>query len=293
MQLLREPNPKLKKSQKRSDSTISSEESPSKKKPVKAKKDVPSTKKPLTKPKPTKKKAPVKADRGKCLNVLLEVALSETAQLKEATKRSKKDFHISHVSGPGDGTDFESRVPDEQQYKISSVDEGTGTKPGVPNVRKYDLESKKESWGDSREEDDSDEDDSEEESDDDKGNDDMVVIMMIMMMIVIMKGLSRTEMRILISISTMKNMKKGLMMKKRWMKKKIMMSLRSWFEHVEEDAHVTLTAVENTQKTKGPMQSFSVSSDFTSKILNLENVSLADNDFASLMDTTVCHEELQ
>nr|GEU82950.1 hypothetical protein [Tanacetum cinerariifolium] len=67
--------PKSKKPKKKSDSTISSKETPSKKKPTKAKKDVPSTKKPATNPKPTKKKAPVKADRGKRLNVLSEVLL--------------------------------------------------------------------------------------------------------------------------------------------------------------------------------------------------------------------------
>ncbi|GKB11174.1 retrovirus-related pol polyprotein from transposon TNT 1-94 [Tanacetum coccineum] len=39
------------------------------------------------------------------------------------------------------------------------------------------------------------------------------------------------------------------------------------------------------------MQSSSISSDFTSKLLNLENPSLADNEIASLMDTTVRHEE--
>ncbi|GJY38621.1 hypothetical protein Tco_0424985 [Tanacetum coccineum] len=161
-----------KKSQKKSDSAISSEESPSKKKHAKAKKGVPSTKKPATKPKPTKKKALVKADRGKCLNVLSEVALSETTQLKEATKQSKKDFHISHASGSGDGTNFESGFPDEQQYKISGTYKGTSTKPGVLDVPKYDSKSEKESWGDSGEEDDDDDDDSEEEMDDDKGNDD-------------------------------------------------------------------------------------------------------------------------
>ncbi|GJY99648.1 hypothetical protein Tco_0517078 [Tanacetum coccineum] len=130
--------PKSRKSQKKSDSAISSEESPSKKKSAKAKKVT------ATKPKPTKKKAP------------------------EATKRSKKDFHISHASGSGDGTDFESGVPDEQHHKNSGTDEGTGTKPGVPNVPKYDYESEKESWGDSGEEEDNDEDNAE----DDKGNDD-------------------------------------------------------------------------------------------------------------------------
>ncbi|GKA30538.1 hypothetical protein Tco_0716843 [Tanacetum coccineum] len=59
----------------------------------------------------------------------------------------------------------------------------------------------------------------------------------------------------------------------------------------EEDAHVTLTAVHDTQKTEGPMQSYSVSSDFTEKLLNFENVSPADNEITSLMDTIVRHEE--
>ncbi|GJR81803.1 hypothetical protein Tco_0152588 [Tanacetum coccineum] len=57
-------------------------------------------------------------------------------------------------------------------------------------------------------------------------------------------------------------------------------------DQVEEDAHVTLTPVLDTQKTGGPTQSSSVSSDFTSKLLNLDNPSPADNKIASLMDTT-------
>ncbi|GJR19674.1 hypothetical protein Tco_0968201 [Tanacetum coccineum] len=63
------------------------------------------------------------------------------------------------------------------------------------------------------------------------------------------------------------------------------------FEQVEENAHVTLTLVLDTQKTDEPVQSSSISSDFTSKLLNLKNPSLADNEIASLMATIVCHEE--
>ncbi|GJT75951.1 hypothetical protein Tco_1042676 [Tanacetum coccineum] len=63
------------------------------------------------------------------------------------------------------------------------------------------------------------------------------------------------------------------------------------FEQVEEDAHVILTPILDTQKTNKLVQSSFVSSDFTSKLLNLENPSLADNEIASLMDTTVHHEE--
>ncbi|GKA07937.1 hypothetical protein Tco_0687268 [Tanacetum coccineum] len=68
-------------------------------------------------------------------------------------------------------------------------------------------------------------------------------------------------------------------------------SQESGFEQEEEDAHVILTAVYDIQKTESPMQSSSVSSDFTKKLLNFENISLADNKIASLMDTTVRHEE--
>ncbi|GJV39651.1 hypothetical protein Tco_1418091 [Tanacetum coccineum] len=129
--------PKSRKGQKKLDSAISSEESPYMKKYAKAKKVV------ATKPKQTKKKVRVKADRGKGLNVLSEVALSKDAELKEVTKRSKKDFHISHESGSG-----------------------------VSDVPTYDSESEKESWGDSGEEDDDDEKDSKDKSDDGDDDDD-------------------------------------------------------------------------------------------------------------------------
>nr|GEW89274.1 copia protein [Tanacetum cinerariifolium] len=111
-------------------STISSEVSPSKKKSA-------------SKPQPYNKKPPIKATRGKGLNVLTEVALSEVTQLKEVIKRSKIDFHISQASG-------------------SYTYRGTGTKPGVPDVPKYDYEIDIESWGDNREEEEKDDDDDDE-----------------------------------------------------------------------------------------------------------------------------------
>nr|GEX64472.1 hypothetical protein [Tanacetum cinerariifolium] len=49
--------------------------------------------------KSNKKKQPSKKRKAKRLDVLSEVALTEVEQLKLATKRSKKDFHISHCSG--------------------------------------------------------------------------------------------------------------------------------------------------------------------------------------------------
>ncbi|GKF85414.1 hypothetical protein Tco_0253241, partial [Tanacetum coccineum] len=143
----------------------SSEESPSKKKPTKAKKDA------ATKPKPSKKKASVKAYSCKGLTILSEAALSEVAQLKEATKRSKKEFYALHASSLGDRTDLGSGVLDEQHHKITNTDEGTGTKPGVPDVPIYKSKSEQESWGDSEELDDG-ENDSDDKGDDNDGDDD-------------------------------------------------------------------------------------------------------------------------
>ncbi|GJR40258.1 hypothetical protein Tco_1215942 [Tanacetum coccineum] len=62
-------------------------------------------------------------------------------------------------------------------------------------------------------------------------------------------------------------------------------SQESGFEQIEEDAHVTLSPVLDTQKADEPVQSSSISSDFTSKLLNLKNPSPADNEIASLMET--------
>ncbi|GJR38961.1 hypothetical protein Tco_1214645 [Tanacetum coccineum] len=62
-------------------------------------------------------------------------------------------------------------------------------------------------------------------------------------------------------------------------------SQESGFEKEEEDTHMTLTPVLDTQKSDKHVQSSSVSSDFISKLLNLENPSPADNEIASLMET--------
>ncbi|GJS52724.1 hypothetical protein Tco_0700956 [Tanacetum coccineum] len=75
--------------------------------------------------KPEMKKQPAKKTKAKGLAVLSEVTLSEAEQIKLATKRSRKDFHISQASGSGDGVDTLSKVPDEQEQETFGTDEGT------------------------------------------------------------------------------------------------------------------------------------------------------------------------
>ncbi|GKB91430.1 hypothetical protein Tco_0963702 [Tanacetum coccineum] len=136
-----------------------------------------------------------------------------------------KDFHISQASGSGNGVNTESKVPDEQQQKTTSTDEGT------------DSDDKDNDDDDGDNDDDGDSNDHDDDSATDQQN----------------------------------------------------VSQESRFEQVEEDAYVTLTPVIDTQKTGDPTQSSSVSSNFTSKLLNLDNPSLADNEIASLMDTIAQH----
>ncbi|GJT56427.1 retrovirus-related pol polyprotein from transposon TNT 1-94 [Tanacetum coccineum] len=280
--------PKSKKPKMKSESAISTEETLSKKKPAKANKDVSSKKKPASKPKPTKKKAPVEGDRGKGLNVLSEVALSEAAQLKEATKRSKKDFRIPQASSSGDGTVFESGVPNEKQHKTSGTNEGISTKPGVPDVPKYHSESENESWGDS-DDDESNDDKSDEVTKDDEededGND--------------AHDSERTD-----SDDDDENPSFTLKDydeeehdeeyesdddKENVYKEEDGDLYKDSYEQVVEDAHVTLTS---SQKTESSKQISSVSSNFASKFLILDHVSPVVDEVAFMMNVKIRQEEL-
>ncbi|GJV82767.1 retrovirus-related pol polyprotein from transposon TNT 1-94 [Tanacetum coccineum] len=180
----REATPKPKRIYKKTDSptikttTKSSTGSPSKKNTAPAKKDV-SLKMPLRKHSTgvqirdtpgvsVSKKAPVTTDKSKGIELLSEAALLEDAQIKKALKKSKRDKNIHQTSGSSEGADFESQVPNEPKGKSTDISEGTGMKPGVPDMSKaYSSNS----------DDDGDNDASDEEkteSDDDQNNDDKV-----------------------------------------------------------------------------------------------------------------------
>ncbi|GKA76308.1 hypothetical protein Tco_0782769 [Tanacetum coccineum] len=110
--------------------------------------------------KPAKKKQPAKTSKAKGLTVLSEVALTEAEQMELATKRSLIQTHSSHASGSG-------------------TDEGTGDKPGVPDVPTYASDDEQISWKSSDEEDDDevamsgdDDDDADNQDDDDNDDDD-------------------------------------------------------------------------------------------------------------------------
>nr|GEV59095.1 hypothetical protein [Tanacetum cinerariifolium] len=89
---------------------------------------------------------------------------------KAPTKKSKMETHKLHASSSGNGVDSQTKVPDEQQDKITGTNKGTGTKLGVPDVPKDQYENENESWGNSKD-DANNNDDSDDVSNDDDDDD--------------------------------------------------------------------------------------------------------------------------
>ncbi|GJZ60502.1 hypothetical protein Tco_0616318 [Tanacetum coccineum] len=107
---------------------------------------VPIDEEPVTKGKRVKrsvKKSLTKPATG--IKQLSEVALTEKAQLKEVRKKSLRDFHMTHPSGSGTVAE---KTPSVEKITHIVTSEGTGDKPGVPNVTEDEsTESESESWG--------------------------------------------------------------------------------------------------------------------------------------------------
>ncbi|GJY66458.1 hypothetical protein Tco_0468696 [Tanacetum coccineum] len=130
----------------------------------------------------SKNKKKVNVARGKGIKLLSDVALTEEAQYEEVQRKSLRDFHKTNPSGSGTITKTASSAAN---IKSSVTNEGTGVKPGVPDVTEEESsKSKAETWGnnedgnnneqDSKSEGSEEENDSEDkntQSDNEKGSD--------------------------------------------------------------------------------------------------------------------------
>ncbi|GJZ28030.1 hypothetical protein Tco_0572677 [Tanacetum coccineum] len=150
-------------------------EKPPKSKATKKKTDSESS--PKTKPSQASKgkriKTSAKGDKpattkSKGLTVLSEVAFSEAKQMKLTTKRSLKEFHISHASGSSDGVDILSKVPDKQQQTGSESEEESWT---FSQGEDEEEDEEHDSDDDNNDEDDAQENDSQRTKLDDEGDD--------------------------------------------------------------------------------------------------------------------------
>nr|GEV30058.1 retrovirus-related Pol polyprotein from transposon TNT 1-94 [Tanacetum cinerariifolium] len=205
-------------------------------------------------------------------------AISSGAEPPKLRKSQKKsDLAISYEESPFKKKYVKAKkvvaVKPKPTKKKASVkadrgkDEGTGTKPGVSDVPKYDSKNEKESWGDSGEEDDDDENDSKGENDNDANDDhnqedDDTY-----------DDNEETDKKI-DDEETMDEEEDDEVTKELY-----------------NDVNVNLGNRDADMIDPNQVQSSSVFLEFTSKLLNLENPSLADNEIASLMETTVLHKE--
>ncbi|GJZ75410.1 hypothetical protein Tco_0639875 [Tanacetum coccineum] len=238
----------------------------------------------------SKRKEEVDATHGKGIELVSEVALTEEAQMKEVRKKSLRDFHKTHPSGSGTVAEKPPRID-----KITSTvtSEGTGDKPGVPDVTEDDsTESESESWGNdeddsnndqescnegSEQENESEEQEKESEDDDqkeeefvhtpspteDKDDDDL-------------ESESDDVIKSVGVDAEMNDAQPGNE------------NLETIQEQVIDNAHVTITTV--TKKTEVPVTSSSRSSNLASKFLDFVDIPHADAEIVSPVDVHVHHE---
>ncbi|GJS32132.1 hypothetical protein Tco_0530514 [Tanacetum coccineum] len=78
-----------------------------------------------------KEKEKVDVAHGKGIELMSKVALSEKAQMKEVGMKSLRDYHKTHPSGFGMVAE---KPPSVENSTPTIISEGTGEKPGVPDV---------------------------------------------------------------------------------------------------------------------------------------------------------------
>ncbi|GKD79360.1 hypothetical protein Tco_1341981 [Tanacetum coccineum] len=74
---------------------------------------------------------PATVEKRTGIDLLSKVALTEESQYEEVSKKSLRDFHKTHLSGSGTVTKI---APSAAKIKPFVTNEGTGAKPGVPDI---------------------------------------------------------------------------------------------------------------------------------------------------------------
>ncbi|GJZ56387.1 hypothetical protein Tco_0611580 [Tanacetum coccineum] len=226
------------------------------------------------------------------MDLLFEASLLEAAHLKKVLKKSKQDTHMLHASGSSEGANFESVVLDEPKDSEDDdddsdndvdddVDSNADGDNEVSDSEKTDLDDNENLTLKMK-------DDEEEEyvhtpknyessNDDDEHVDEEEYEELYKDVNVKLKDPEHEEERKRDAEMTDAGHDDA--------------TQETSYKQVIDDAHVTLTGAHVIQKTKGPMQSSSVSSDFVSQFLHLDNTPPADNEVVSMMNVKIRDEE--
>ncbi|GKB41224.1 hypothetical protein Tco_0886166 [Tanacetum coccineum] len=195
-------------------------------------------------------------------------------QLKLATKRSKTQFHSSHASGLGNGVNTQSKLPDDKDEDNENDSDDLSDKDDDDNDGNNGNNCDDDDANDDAKQEGDDTNDDDEENDSDRTESDRIKIPIL-------------------DQSTTEYYKEG--------EEKIDDEEMIYDDEDDEvtkelyeDVNVNLgnEDTEMTNVDQGDdehVKSSSVSSDFTRKLLNLKNPSPADNEIASLMETSARH----
>ncbi|GJW17521.1 integrase, catalytic region, zinc finger, CCHC-type containing protein [Tanacetum coccineum] len=233
-----------------------------------------------------KEKEKVDVAHGKGIRLLYELALSKKAQMKEARMKSLRDFHKTYPSGSGT---VAKKPPSVEKITPIVASEGTGDKPGVPDVTNDDSsERESESWGNdeddsNNEQESSDEsknesEDDEMKSDEEQGMDDTTY-----------QFDDDADARLEEPTKTATGIVQGEGNDAEMTEaQQGNTNLETTQEQVVEDAHVTIFTV--PKKTEVPVTSSSRSSDLASKFLIFLDIPQTDAKIVSPLDVHVHHE---
>ncbi|GKD73314.1 hypothetical protein Tco_1331596, partial [Tanacetum coccineum] len=248
----------------------------------------------------SKEKEKVDVTRGKGIELLSEVALTEEAQITEVRKKSLRDFHKTHLSGSGTVAEKAQSVDkitptgkdeDDSNNEQESSNEGS-ERENESDEQESNLEQEEEYEDDDQEEEefvhiptnDKDDDNLESESDDviksdeEKGMDD-TTYQFDDDVDARLKEPTQTDKEVVQGEGVDAEMNDAQQGNE---------NLETTQEQVVEDAHVTISTV--TKKTEIPVTTYSRSSDLASKFLNLSDSPHTYVEIISPLDVHVRHE---
>nr|GEY33236.1 hypothetical protein [Tanacetum cinerariifolium] len=229
----------------------------------------------------SKKKAPTKADRDKGIELLLDAALLEDAQLKKALKKIRQETHRLQASGNSkdgnksdDNNDKGSENDDDGGNDAQDSKRTDSNEEENPNLNlnvNEEKETQEEEYAHTpnysvpTDE----ETDYENKGFDDKEYDDLYKDVNVRSKIAKHEEVGKGDVEMTDATPKSDSQEKS-------------------YEQVVKDAHVTLTT---SQKTEGSKQSSSVSSHIASKFLILDNIPPVIDEVASIMNVKVRQEE--
>ncbi|GKC00172.1 retrovirus-related pol polyprotein from transposon TNT 1-94, partial [Tanacetum coccineum] len=249
-----------------------------------------------------KKKTPSKVNRGKCIDLLSDVALLEAAQLKKTLKKNKLETHKLHASGSDEGVGSQPKVPDEQEDKTTDSSDDDGNDDDSDEVTKDDdddddVDSDAES---DKEASDSEKTDSNEDEnpnlnqnydEEEEYKEEYVRTLDSFEFTEDDEEYEELYKDVNVRLQATEHEEEGKKDEEMTDAGRDDGTQQTTYEQVKDDKHVILKTVHDTPKTEVPLQSSSISSDFANQFLNLDNVLLTDTEVVSMMNVKVRHEE--